>query len=59
MSIWVDMVNPIDHCLQIRFGTTFWIPLKRIIWVTGNWIPDSLIGIIRFPGYPKIGSSKN
>ena len=58
MYVQVYTVNPIDHCLQIRFGTTFVIPLKPIIRVLGGWIPDSLNGVFRFPGYPKIGSSK-
>ena len=30
-----------------------------IIQVPGNWIPDSLKGIVRFPGSPGIGSSSN
>ena len=39
------MVNPLGHWIQIPFGTIFPI-FKGIIQVTGNWIPDSLKGVI-------------
>ena len=32
---------------------------KGIIQVPGNWVSDSLKGVVQFPGYPGIGSSSN
>ena len=44
-----------------RYDQDLYIPvsLKWIIWVPGNWIPDPLKGIIRFPGSPWIGISSS
>ena len=59
LSIQVGTVNPIGHQLRFLFGTRFLTPLRGLSRFPGNWIPDSLKGIIRFIGYPGIVSSIN
>ena len=57
MFIYIGMVNPVDHWIQILFGTRLWIPLMELSGFWVNWILYFLKGIVWFPGYLRIGSS--
>ena len=60
MIIYVFAVNPLGHWFLVLFGTRFHITLGGGggIRFPGNWILNSLKGIIWFPVYPRIDSSR-
>ena len=42
---------------EFRLVLVTGFPYGEIIQVPWNWIPDSLKGVVRFPGSPGIGNS--
>ena len=60
MSIYVNKVNPICHCLWIAFGTIFMIPLRFLscLWRIEFWIPFRGLSVfwvnlgLIFPAHP-------